>query len=77
MLRGSIGSVTYTTKKTKSGKTEQIARQKAQSVTNPQTTAQILQRMLLKTSWQRESFRTRSRQSPTEAHHGSTSFRWQ
>lgn len=47
MLRGSIGSVTYTTRKSKSGKTEQIARQKAQSVTNPQTTAQILQRMKL------------------------------
>lgn len=46
-LRGSIGSVTYTTKKAKSGKTEQIVRQKAQSVTNPQTTAQILQRMKL------------------------------
>lgn len=46
-LRGSIGSVTYTTKKAKSGKTEQIARQKAQSVTNPQTTAQIMQRMKL------------------------------
>lgn len=47
MLRGSIGSVTYSTKKTSSGKTEQIARQKAQSVTNPNTTAQILQRMKL------------------------------
>lgn len=47
MLRGSIGSVTYSIKKTTSGKTEQIARQKAQSVTNPQTTAQILQRMKL------------------------------
>lgn len=47
MLRGSIGSVTYTTRKSKSGKAEQIARQKAQSVTNPQTTAQILQRMKL------------------------------
>lgn len=47
MLRGSIGSVTYSTKKTTSGKTEQIARQKAQSVTNPNTTAQILQRMKL------------------------------
>lgn len=46
-LRGSIGSVTYSTKKTSSGKTEQIARQKAQSVTNPNTTAQILQRMKL------------------------------
>ena len=47
MLRGSIGSVTYSTKKTTSGKTEQIARQKAQSVTNPNTTAQIMQRMKL------------------------------
>lgn len=47
MLRGSIGSVTYSTKKTNSGKTEQIARQKAQSVTNPNTTAQIMQRMKL------------------------------
>lgn len=47
MLRGSIGSVTYSTKKTTSGKTEQIARQKAQSVTNPNTTGQILQRMKL------------------------------
>lgn len=47
MLRGSIGSVTYSTKKTSSGKTEQIARQKAQSVTNPNTTAQIMQRMKL------------------------------
>ena len=47
MLRGSIGSVTYSTKKTSSGKTEQIARQKAQSVTNPNTTSQILQRMKL------------------------------
>lgn len=47
MLRGSIGSVTYSTKKTTSGKTEQIARQKAQSVTNPNTSAQILQRMKL------------------------------
>lgn len=47
MLRGSIGSVTYSIKKTTSGKSEQIARQKAQSVTNPQTTAQILQRMKL------------------------------
>lgn len=47
MLRGSIGSVTYSIKKTTSGKTEQIARQKAQSVSNPQTTAQILQRMKL------------------------------
>lgn len=47
MLRGSIGSVTYSTKKTSSGKTEQIARQKAQSVTNPNSTAQILQRMKL------------------------------
>lgn len=47
MLRGSIGSVTYSTKKTSSGKTEQIARQKAQSVTNPNSTAQIMQRMKL------------------------------
>ena len=47
MLRGSIGSVTYSTKKTTSGKTEQIARQKAQSVTNPKTTGQIMQRMKL------------------------------
>ena len=47
MLRGSIGSVTYSTKKTTSGKTEQIARQKAQSVTNPNTTGQIMQRMKL------------------------------
>lgn len=47
MLRGSIGSVTYSTKKTNSGKTEQIARQKAQSVTNPNSTAQIMQRMKL------------------------------
>ena len=47
MLRGSIGSVTYSTKKTSSGKTEQIARQKAQSVTNPNTTGQIMQRMKL------------------------------
>lgn len=47
MLRGSIGSVTYSTKKTSSGKTEQIARQKAQSVTNPNSTGQIMQRMKL------------------------------
>lgn len=47
MLRGSIGSVTYSTKKDSNGKTEQIARQKAQSVTNPNTTAQIMQRMKL------------------------------
>ena len=47
MLRGSIGSVTYSTKKTSSGKTEQIARQKAQSVNNPNTTGQIMQRMKL------------------------------
>lgn len=47
MLRGSIGSVTYSTKKDSSGKTEQIARQKAQSVTNPNTTGQIMQRMKL------------------------------
>ena len=47
MLRGSIGSVTYSTKKDSKGKTEQIARQKAQSVSNPNTTAQIMQRMKL------------------------------
>lgn len=47
MLRGSIGSVTYSTKKNSAGKTEQIARQKAQSVTNPNSTAQIMQRMKL------------------------------
>ena len=47
MLRGSIGSVTYSTKKDSQGKTEQIARQKAQSVTNPNTTGQIMQRMKL------------------------------
>lgn len=46
-LRGSIGSVTYSTKKTSAGKREQIARQKAQQVSNPNSTAQIMQRMKL------------------------------
>lgn len=46
-LRGSIGSVTYSTRKTSSGKREQIARQKAEQVNNPNTVAQILQRMKL------------------------------
>lgn len=46
-LRGSIGSVTYSTRKTTSGKREQIARQKAEQVSNPNSTAQILQRMKL------------------------------
>lgn len=46
-LRGSIGSVTYTTKKNSAGKREQIARQKAQQVSNPNSTAQIMQRMKL------------------------------
>lgn len=46
-LRGSIGSVTYTTKKNSAGKREQVARQKAQQVSNPNSTAQIMQRMKL------------------------------
>ena len=46
-LRGSIGSVTYSTRKNKAGKKVQIARQKAESVSNPNSTAQILQRMKL------------------------------
>lgn len=46
-LRGSIGSVTYSTRKSSSGKREQIARQKAEQVNNPNTVAQILQRMKL------------------------------
>lgn len=46
-LRGSIGSVTYSTRKTSSGKREQIARQKAEQVNNPNSVAQILQRMKL------------------------------
>lgn len=47
MLRGSIGSVTYSVKKNTSGKTEQIARQKATTIANPNTIGQILQRMKL------------------------------
>lgn len=46
-LRGSIGSVTYSTRKNTAGKKVQIARQKAESVSNPNSTAQILQRMKL------------------------------
>lgn len=46
-LRGSIGSVTYTTKKNSAGKREQVARQKAQQISNPNSTAQIMQRMKL------------------------------
>lgn len=46
-LRGSIGSVTYSTRKNTAGKKVQIARQKAESVSNPNSTAQIMQRMKL------------------------------
>lgn len=46
-LRGSIGSVTYSTRKNSAGKKQQIARSKASEVTNPNSTAQIMQRMKL------------------------------
>lgn len=47
-LRKSIGSVTYATIKDKNGKRVQVARQKIQEMTNPQTVGQILQRMKVK-----------------------------
>lgn len=47
MLKGSVGPATYTTGKTTSGKKVQIVRQKPTDVTNPNTVAQILQRMKL------------------------------
>lgn len=47
-LRGSIGSVTYSTLNTnRAGQRVQVARQKATQVSNPNSVAQILQRMKL------------------------------
>lgn len=43
-LRGSVGSATYTTQKGSDGKKEQVVRQKATDVANPNTVAQIMQR---------------------------------
>lgn len=43
-LKGSVGSATYTTSKDSAGKKQQVVRQKATTVANPNTVAQIMQR---------------------------------
>lgn len=46
LLRGSVGAVTFSTKRDKKGgRRVQVVRQKAVEVSNPQSTAQIFQRM--------------------------------
>lgn len=43
-LRGSAGSVTYSTQRGSNGKREQIVKQKVTEVANPQTAGQVMQR---------------------------------